>query len=82
MKMMSVFRRFAGAFAVMTFVALHAVPSAAEGPAVSRPAMTPLPRGGITIVLPLGAVIVLPIDDSKAMPYEGKGDHVVGEDLC
>ena len=80
--MMTRVQRLAGAIAVMTVAALYVAPSAAEEPATGRPAMTPLPQAGITIVLPSGAVIVLPADDGKTMPHEGRGDHVVGEDLC
>jgi hypothetical protein len=44
--------------------------------------MTPVSRAGVTIVLPSGAVITLPATDGTTMPYEKKGDHVVGEELC
>lgn len=66
-----------GVFAVAAATAFHAAPAAAEGPAV-----TPLPEAGVTIVLPSGAVITLPVEQMTPMPHDANQDHVVGEDLC
>ena len=69
-------------FGVFAVAAFHVAPVAAAGPAGALPAVMPLPGVGVTIVLPSGAVITLPVEQMTPMPHDGNQDHVVGEDLC
>ncbi len=71
-----------GMFWVAAAIALHAAPAGAEGPADPLPLVTPSQAAGVTIVLPSGAVIILPVEQMTPMPHDGNQDHVVGEDLC
>ncbi len=78
---------FTVALAVVAAVALHAMPAAAAEPVSSPPEMTPIPQTpmpqtGVTIRLPFGALITIPVEPTSPMQGGGNQDHLVGEDLC
>lgn len=52
-------------------------------PAAAAPSdMTPVPPQGVRIVLPSGAVIIIPVQPTTPMQGGVNQDHMVGEDLC
>lgn len=65
------------ALALMAAAAFYIAPAAA-----APPDMTPVPPQGVRIVLPSGAVIIIPVEPTTPMRGGGNQDHMVGEDLC
>ncbi len=65
------------ALALMAAAIFYIAPAAA-----APPDMTPIPPQGVRIVLPSGAVIIIPVEPTTPMQGGGNQDHMVGEDLC
>lgn len=65
------------ALALMAAAAFYIAPAAA-----APPDMTPVPPQGVRIVLPSGAVIIIPVQPTTPMQGGVNQDHMVGEDLC
>ena len=74
---MAGFRIPLAALALIAAAGFYIAPAAAE-----RPDMTPVPPQGVRIVLPSGAVIIIPVERTTPMPGGSNQDHMVGEDLC
>lgn len=67
------------ALALMAAAAFYIAPAAAAQPDMT---MTPVPPQGVRIVLPSGAVIIIPVEPTTPMQGGGNQDHMVGEELC
>jgi hypothetical protein len=65
------------ALALIAAAAFYIAPAAA-----APPDMTPVPPQGVRIVLPSGAVIIIPVEPTTPMQGGANQDHMVGEDLC
>ncbi len=65
------------ALALIAAAAFYIAPAAA-----APPDMTPIPPQGVRIVLPSGAVIIIPVEPTTPMQGGANQDHMVGEDLC
>ena len=74
---MAGFRIPVAALALSAAAAFYIAPAAAE-----LPDMTPVPPQSVRIVLPSGAVIIIPVEQTTPMQGGGNQDHMVGEDLC
>ncbi len=76
------FRNISAMAAMAVAAGLFVSSALAEGPPPAGPNVTPAPQTGVRIVLPSGAVIILPIEHDAPMTPGANRDHVVGEDLC
>jgi hypothetical protein len=76
------FRIFSTMAAMAVAAGLFASSALAEGPPPARPNVTPAPQTGVRIVLPSGAVIILPIEHDAPMTPGANRNHMVGEELC